>query len=246
MTFPSLAAGMTSASLLRRATLIRLKSWMVLWPVLFLLSFLQATAAAPAGSPRVIIAFGDSLTAGYGLAATDSIPVRLEAELRARGKAVTIVNAGVSGDTSSGGRARLDWVLASIGQAKPALVILELGANDALRGIDPKLTEQNLDAMLTTLKARGIPVLLCGMMAPPNMGKEYGAAFNALYPALAKKHGIALDPFFLAGVAARPDLNQPDGMHPNAKGARLIASRLAPVVAALLTERQPAKPRSRP
>ncbi|MDA5192661.1 arylesterase [Govanella unica] len=226
---------------------LRRSFFIVLCPLVFLLSFPGAARATPTTAETIVVAFGDSLTAGYGLPSTDSIPVRLETLLRKTGHRVTVVNAGVSGDTSSGGRARLDWALASLDKTKPTLVILELGANDALRGIDPRLTADNLDHILKTLKARGIPVLLCGMKAPPNLGRDYGVAFNAIYPALAKKYDLPLYPFFLDGVAAQPRLNQADGMHPNAKGAELIASRLAPIVAPLLDHiTRPSKDKKQP
>lgn len=208
--------------------------------VVFVLALIFAPVLAmgtAAAKPLHVIAFGDSLTAGYGLPAPESVPARLQAALRADGLDVTIVNAGVSGDTTSGGKARLDWVLATAPGGKPDLVILELGANDALRGIDPALTRSNLDAILATLTKRGIPVLLTGMKAPPNMGPHYVAAFDGIYPDLAKKYGVAYDPFYLEGVAAVPSLNQSDGMHPNAEGTMRIAQRLKPIVAGLLKNR---------
>jgi acyl-CoA thioesterase-1 len=160
----------------------------------------------------------------------------LEATLRADGIAARVINAGVSGDTTSGGRARLDWALAGLDGAKPDLVVLALGANDALRGIAPELTRANLAAMIETLQARAIPVLLVGMVAPPNMGPDYAAAYNPIFSDLADKYSVPLYPFFLDGVAADPALNQNDGMHPNAKGVAVIVDRLVPVVARLLTE----------
>ncbi len=193
----------------------------------------KAAAGPPAGAeaPTTRIAvLGDSLTAGYGLPVGDAFPSRLEAALRAEGIAVEVLSAGVSGDTTAGGRARLDWVLAD----RPDAVIVELGANDGLRGIDPEATFANLDAIVARLKAERIAVLLAGMRAPPNLGREYGAAFNDIYPRLAAKHGVPLYPFFLAGVAARPELNQTDGMHPNARGVAVIVERIAPHVKRLL------------
>ena len=188
-------------------------------------------APAAALAEPTIIALGDSLTAGYGLAQDDSFPAQLERYLAAAGHEVKIVNAGVSGDTTAGGRARLAWTL-----AEPAdLVIVELGANDGLRGIDPAETRRNLDAILTELGRRGIAVLLTGMLAPPNLGGAYGADFNALFPELARKHDVMLYPFFLEGVAARPDLNQADGIHPNAAGVGIIVDRIGPYVIELLT-----------
>lgn len=206
----------------------------------FLLAACWSLAAWPddggGDGERVIVMFGDSLTAGYGLPAAASVPVRLEAELRAEGVKARVINAGVSGDTTTGGRSRLEWVLAGAADGAPDLVILELGANDALRGVDPEITRENLDAMLSFLKEHRIPVLLSGMYAPPNMGAEYGAEFNRIYPELAAAHGVPLDPFFLEGVAAQAGLNQSDGMHPNEAGAAHIAARLAPIVARLLRE----------
>lgn len=180
--------------------------------------------------PLKVMAFGDSLTAGYGLTVRDGFVPRLEAALKAEGYNVTIVNAGVSGDTTAGGKARLDWSLAE----KPDAVLLELGANDALRGLSPGASEANLEAMLKVLKERKIPVLLIGMKSPPNLGPEYVTAFEAIYPRLAARYGIPLYPFFLDGVAASSTLNQPDGIHPNADGVHEIVRRILPVVAKFL------------
>jgi acyl-CoA thioesterase-1 len=177
-----------------------------------------------------LAAFGDSLSAGLGLPAEQAFPAVLERALRDQGLDVRVVNAGVSGDTTAGGKARLDWVLGD----RPQAAIVELGANDALRGIDPKDTEANLDAILGGLKGHGVRVLLAGMRAPPNLGADYAQAFEPVYPRLAAKHGVALYPFFLDGVAADPGLNQPDGMHPNAEGVRRIAAAMLPAVRALL------------
>jgi acyl-CoA thioesterase-1 len=177
-----------------------------------------------------VLALGDSLTAGYGLAADQAFPARLQATLREQGLSVRVINAGVSGDTSAGGRARLDWSLAD----NPAAAIVELGANDALRGLDPEETRANLDAIILELKKRGIAVLLAGMLAPPNLGPEYEARFNAIYPDLAARHGVLFYPFFLDGVAARPELNQADGMHPTAAGVDIIVDRLLPLVRELI------------
>jgi acyl-CoA thioesterase I len=176
------------------------------------------------------LVLGDSLSAGYGLAADQSFPSRLQAALRAAGRNVHVINAGVSGDTSAGGLARLDWVLAD----KPQAVLVELGANDGLRGLDPVLTAANLDAIVAKLRAAAIPVLLAGMEAPPNLGAEYAAAFRNAYTRVAAKHRIDLYPFFLDGVAADPALNQQDGMHPNALGVDEIVGRILPRVNALL------------
>lgn len=182
------------------------------------------------GKPLTILAFGDSLVAGFGLGTRDGFTARLEAALKAKGVNARVVNAGLSGDTSAGGLARLDWAL----EPKPDFAIVELGANDGLRGLDPAQTRANLDAILTKLKAKGVPVLFAGMYAPPNMGPDYGKAFNALYPELARKHGVAFYPFFLDGVAADPSLNQPDGIHPNAKGVDVIVERIFPYVIKLI------------
>ena len=186
---------------------------------------------ADGGQKRTLVAIGDSLTAGLGLTRTESFPVKLQTALRSEGLAVTIVNAGVSGDTSAGGRARLAWTLTS---GPVDGVILELGANDGLRGLDPATTKENLAAILISLKSKGIPVLLTGMKAPPNLGDEYGAAFNALYPALAQEHDVDFYPFFLEGVAAQPILNQPDGIHPNSAGVAVIVRQIMPYVKKLI------------
>jgi acyl-CoA thioesterase-1 len=187
---------------------------------------LAPPAAAAAGEPVTILAFGDSLISGFGLAEADGIPAQLQRRLADDGIAAEVVNGGVAGDTSAGGLARLDWTLGE----GTRIVVLEFGANDGLRGLDPAATEANLDAMLTELRSRKIAVLLSGMRAPRNLGPDYATAFDAIYPRLAAKHGVTLDPFFLAGVALDPDLNQPDGFHPNAAGAAVIARRLAPVL----------------
>jgi acyl-CoA thioesterase I len=178
----------------------------------------------------VILDFGDSLTAGYGLAPEQAFPARLETALRGQGIEARVVNAGVSGDTTAGGLARLDWALAD----RPDLVILELGANDALRGIDPATVRDNLDKMIGKIEANGAKILLVGMLAPPNWGAEYANAFDRIFPELAKAHDVALYPFFLEGVAMKPELNQPDGLHPNEHGVAVLVDRLAPVVARLV------------
>lgn len=182
-----------------------------------------------------ILALGDSLTAGFGLAPEEAFPARLERALRAEGRDVSLINAGVSGDTTSGGKARLDWALA----ARPQLAILELGANDGLRGIDPKLTHANLDAILKRFRAAGIPVLLTGMLAPPNYGKAYEAEFKAVFTRLAAEHDVIFYPFFLDGVAGDPRLNLPDGLHPNARGVEVIVERILPSVRKLLERGKP-------
>jgi len=180
-----------------------------------------------------VVALGDSLSAGYQLGPSDAFPVVLEAALKAKGLDVVVENAGVSGDTASGGRERLDWSVPD----DTDLVIVELGANDALRGIEPALTEQALDEIIARLKERKIGVLLAGMLAPRNNGPEFVAAFDAIYPRLAEKHGVPLYPFFLDGVQGRPDLNLEDGMHPNPKGVRTIVARILPTVEKLVREK---------
>jgi acyl-CoA thioesterase-1 len=192
---------------------------------------LLALIAMPASakSPE-IIAFGDSLTAGLGLPASEAFPARLQARLKDQGIDVKIVNAGVSGDTTTAGLARLDWTLAD----KPDFVILALGANDALRGIDPKIVRANLDKMIDKIQAGGAKILLLGMLAPANWGAEYERAFDNIYPELAKAHGVPLYPFILDGVAMEPALNQPDGMHPNERGVAIMVDRIAPLVAKMV------------
>jgi len=179
-----------------------------------------------------LLVLGDSLSAGYGLPHEDGLEARLANALRARGHDVRIIDGAVSGDTSAGGRARLDWVLADGADA----AIVELGANDGLRGVDPKVTEVNLNAILDTLAARHIPVLLSGMYALPNLGRDYADAFRAVFDRLGARPGVVYDPFFLEGVAADPALNQPDMLHPNAAGVRRIVARILPLVERLLAE----------
>jgi acyl-CoA thioesterase-1 len=179
-----------------------------------------------------ILAFGDNLTSGFGLPPAEALPTRLEAKLRQGGLAVHVVNAGVAGDTTDGGLARLDWALAE----KPDLVILELGANDMLRGIDAATVRANLDAMIAKIQASGAKLLLTGMQASPNFGEEYQRDFNRIYPELAQAHGVPLYPFLLDGVARDPKLNQPDGLHPNRRGVRIIVDHIAPYVARLLSD----------
>ena len=192
-------------------------------------AFAQAPAAA-AGKPLKMVVLGDSLSAGLGLSASAAFPARLKQSLKIKGIDVDMINAGVSGDTSSGGRDRLDW---SVPQGTDA-VILELGANDALRGTDPKVTRAALTDILARLKARKVAVLLCGMLAPPNYGSDYSARFNAIYPDLAKSFGVPLYPFFLEGVAADARLNQADGLHPTAEGVDVIVKNILPTVEAFL------------
>lgn len=173
---------------------------------------------------------GDSITAGYGLPAGDALPMRLQQALVSRDVAVTVENAGVSGDTSAGGLARLDWAI----QGAPDLVIVALGANDGLRGVDPADTRRNLNAIIDRLQDKGTRIMLAGMLAPPNMGADYADQFNRLYPEIAAEQHVPLYAFLLDGVAADPKLNQSDGIHPNAEGAIIIADRLADVLVPML------------
>jgi acyl-CoA thioesterase-1 len=191
----------------------------------------QALAADP---PRLLV-LGDSLAAGYGLARSDGFEAQLVAALGARGHAVRLMDAAVSGDTSAGGRARLDWVLDEGADA----ALVELGGNDGLRGVDPAEMEANLAAILDTLQARHIPVLLAGMLAPPNLGAAYGDAYRAVFERLAARPGVLFEPFFLAGVARDPALTQPDGLHPNPQGVRAVVGRILPLVERLLAEIHP-------
>jgi acyl-CoA thioesterase-1 len=202
---------------------------MPLLPTL-LLAFLLAAAFPASAAPLQIVALGDSLTAGLGLAQGEDFASRLEAALTRKGIDAKLANAGVSGDTASAGAARLDWAVPD----GTALVIVELGANDALRGVDPAVTRDALDRLLGRLKERNIAVLLVGMRAPPNMGADYARVFDAIYPALADRHGVPLYPFFLDGVAGDPRLNQPDGMHPTAAGVEAIVTRILPAVISAL------------
>jgi acyl-CoA thioesterase-1 len=202
--------------------------------VTILLGFAVLSGGALAADPPRLMILGDSLTAGYGLPQDQAFPVRLEAALRAKGRTVAVINAGVSGDTTAGGLARLDWALA----ANPTHVLVELGANDMLRAVDPGVTRKNLDAIVTKLKARGINVMLAGMYASPNLGKTYTEAFKGLYTDLAAKHGVRLYPFFLDGVAAERGLNQDDGIHPNEKGVAVIVKRILPSIEKFLGEKE--------
>ncbi len=197
-----------------------------------LTSIVPAQANLNACEDKQLVVFGDSLVAGYGLDPGAAYPEQLNKRLQEKGIKLEVINAGVSGDTTSSGLARLDW---SVGDNADA-VILELGANDALRGISPDVTEKNLDAMITSLKAKDVEVLLAGMMAPPNMGPSYGEAFNSIYARLAEKHDIAIYPFFLDGVVADAKFNQPDGIHPTKEGIAVIVEKSMPAVMKLLEE----------
>jgi acyl-CoA thioesterase-1 len=189
---------------------------------------------AVAGTP-VIVAFGDSLTAGFGLQNSDSFPAQLERALKARGQDVKIVNAGVSGDTAAAGLARLDWALPEDASG----VIIELGANDALQGLDPAATKATLEKMITEIKARGLPILLAGMEAPRNLGKDYVEQFRALYADLAARYDLILYPFFLDGVALDDKYLMDDGLHPNAEGVARIVEGILPKVEELLAKAKP-------
>lgn len=180
--------------------------------------------------PIKIVALGDSLTAGFGLPASDAFPAKLQRALKAKGIAVEIVNAGVSGDTATGGLERLDWAVTSDTSA----VIVELGANDMLRGVDHSVTRTAIESIVRKLQERRIPVLLTGMVASPNLGKDYAAAFNAIYPDIAKAYGALYYPFFLDGVATAANLNQRDGLHPTAAGIDVIVGKILPSVEQLI------------
>jgi acyl-CoA thioesterase-1 len=189
------------------------------------------TAAQPPGKgPLRIVVLGDSLVAGFQLKASDAFPAQLERALKARGHQVEVINAGVSGDTTAAGLERLRWAVPD----KTDAVIVELGANDALLGLDPAKAKANLDSIVTAVRAGGAEVLLAGMLAPGNMGADYARAFDAIYPALAKKHGVPLYPFFLDGVALHAQLNLSDGVHPNPKGVAEIVRRILPMVEELI------------
>jgi acyl-CoA thioesterase I len=192
---------------------------------------LALASGAAAQERQRLLVLGDSLTAGYGLPKSQAFPARLEAALRTEGVDVNVIDAGVSGDTSAGGLARLDWAM---GNPPPDYAIVELGANDGLRGLPPAAMEQNLDAILGRLKGRGVRVLLAGMRAPPNLGRDYVAEYEAVFPRLARKHETVLYPFFLDGIATDAALNQGDGLHPNAAGVEEIVRRILPSVRQLL------------
>jgi len=202
----------------------------VLMLALMTIATTPSLKAQPAAKPVKLVVLGDSLSAGLGLPAQEAFPAKLQKALLAKGIDVDMINAGVSGDTSSGGRDRLDWSVAEGTEG----VIVELGANDALRGIDPDLTRSALTDIVAKLKARKIPVMLCGMMAPPNYGADYAVRFNSIYPDLAKQFDVPLYPFFLDGVAADAKLNQADGIHPTAPGVDIIVKNILPTVEAFL------------
>lgn len=208
-----------------------MKQWIKGAWIFFLVFLPWCAVPAYAKAPPVIVVVGDSLTAGYGLAPEDAFPAKLQRHLKAMGKAVVVENAGVSGDTTGGGAARMAW---SVGPSADA-VILSLGANDALRGLPPEQTRDNLAQMLTSLRARKLPVLLAGMRAPPNMGPEYASDFDRIYPELAKEFKVLLYPFFLDGVAGEASLNQQDMLHPTAAAVDVMVARITPYVLELLS-----------
>ena len=193
-----------------------------------------ATPAVAAGRPRIVTMLGDSITAGYGLPAREALPARLEADLAKLAPGTRVRAAGVSGDTSAGGAARVDFSV----QADTAVCVVALGGNDLLQGLDPKQTKANLDRIIRRLQARGITVVLAGLTAPTAIGRGYAREFGAVYSALAAQHRVALYPNLLEGVAGVPRLNQRDGIHPNASGVNIISARLAPVVAKALATRR--------
>jgi acyl-CoA thioesterase-1 len=200
---------------------------------LFVLALILASAGAgAAGAPVKILMFGTSLTQGLGLPPGTELPAILQAKLAAAHVQAKVINAGVSGDTSADGLGRIDWSLAD----KPDAAIVELGSNDALRGIDPAITQKNIAAVLAKLAAAHVPVLLLGMKAPRNLGPEYVGRFDAIYPSLAARYHDMLDPFVLEGVALDPKLNQADGMHPNPAGVQVIAAHLFPYVRRLIAQ----------
>ena len=197
---------------------------------LFTAAVIMAASLSGAAAQQKLMVYGDSLVAGYGLDAGLGFPEQLQSALTASGRDIRVLNAGVSGDTTAGGLARLDWALAD----RPDAVIIVLGGNDLLRGLNPEQTRANLQAMLSRLRTDGIAVLLCGMLAPVNLGPDYRQQFDSLYPDLATEFGIDLYPFFLDGVALDPDLNLPDGLHPNPQGVAIITTRILPYVVRLL------------
>lgn len=205
-------------------------AWIVNALAAVLLVGMTADVSSAQAQPRLMV-LGDSLTAGFGLSAGSAFPARLQDWLKRNGAEVNVINAGVSGDTSAGGLARLDW---AIGSTPPEFAIVELGANDGLRGLPPANMEANLDKIIARLKASGVKVLLAGMYAPRNFGREYAAEYDAVFPRLAARHQVPLYPFFLEGAATDPALNQPDGLHPNAQGVEAIVERIGPHVRRLL------------
>jgi acyl-CoA thioesterase-1 len=200
--------------------------------------FLLMLPLAAQAAPRTILAYGDSLSAGYQLKPGEGFAPQLESALRARGHDVKVIMGAVSGDTTTQGRARMDWTLSAL-KTRPDIVILELGANDMLRGQPPAIAKTNLQAMIRAFRARGSRVLLAGMLAQPNLGKAYQQEFNALYPALAKAEKVPLYPFFMEGVAAVPGMQLEDGLHPTPKGVKVIVNGILPLVEAELKTLKP-------
>lgn len=224
-----LACNAVSANMVLRLVLC---NWLVaFWAV-------GAMAAPPVKPLLRIVVFGDSLVAGLRLKTSDAFPAQLERALKAKGHVVEVINAGVSGDTTAGGLERVRWAVPD----KTDAVILELGANDALRGLDPARAKANLDKIITALKATGARVLLAGMVAPGNLGEGYTQTFNAIYPALASKHGVLLYPFFLDGIALNAQFNLDDGIHPNPKGVAEITKRILPTVEQLIEQVRAGRP----
>lgn len=207
------------------------RSYVLLYGLVLSILLAGFVPFARAGERIVLVTYGDSLSAGFGLSEKDAFPARLEKALTARGHNVRIVNASVSGDTTAAGLARFDWSFPKNAHG----AIVELGANDALRGLSPQKTRANLDEILRRLKSRGVEPLLAGMLAPRNLGVEYSQAFDRIYPELAKKHGVPFYPFFLFDVVGKRELNQSDGLHPNAKGVKKIVEQILPTVETLLT-----------
>lgn len=213
-----------------RSVTVRIRALLALAALLLAPVPAPTVMTAAAAEPIRLVAFGDSLTAGYGLAPGQAFPAKLEAALRARGHDVTVANAGVSGDTVAAGLARVDWTFSEPYDG----AIVELGANDALRGLDPARTRADFDRLVGQIAERDIPILIAGMLAPPNLGEDYGRAFNGIFPDVAAKYDAILYPFFLDGVVADRKLNQPDGIHPTAEGIDIIVARILPSVEALL------------
>jgi acyl-CoA thioesterase-1 len=220
-----MAEGDMARDMVQRIAVLKAGLW--IWATLTVaLGVGLAALSAPAQGACRIAVLGDSLTAGYGIDLAEAFPAQLERRLKDEGYHCAVLDAGVSGDTSAGGLVRLDWLLAD----RPSHVIVELGANDALRALPPEELESNLDAIVDRLRSEGVEVLLAGMLAPPNLGREYGERFAGVFPRVAEDNDVPLYPFFLDGVAADPALNQPDGIHPTAEGVGVIVERMLPTI----------------